>query len=101
MLSVHDFFYKTVLYLILKREKRKFKVKCILTANEGSTKRPQYKGYFHAASAVLRSKGFSGLYQGALNLIIIITGIFIIMSKGLSAHLVASPISWGMLKILV
>lgn len=52
-----------------------FKVR--FSANEGSTKRPQYKGYFHAASAVLRSKGFSGLYQG------------------LSAHLVASPISWG------
>uniref|UniRef100_A0A914C3P2 Mitochondrial folate transporter/carrier n=1 Tax=Acrobeloides nanus TaxID=290746 RepID=A0A914C3P2_9BILA len=48
------------------------------SANEGSSLRPQYRSYLHAATSIVKANGIRGLYQG------------------LSPNIIAAPLSWGL-----
>lgn len=53
-------------------------MKIRFAANEGSDFRPQYRGYWHATKSIYATNGLPGLY------------------RGLSAAVIAAPISWGL-----
>ncbi|CAD5229240.1 unnamed protein product [Bursaphelenchus okinawaensis] len=48
------------------------------SADEGSSTRPRYRNYWHAAKLIVRAEGIRGLYQG------------------LTPSIIASPLSWGL-----
>lgn len=50
----------------------------LISANEGSSLRPQYRSYFHATVSIVKAEGFRGMYQG------------------FSPNVIGAALSWGL-----